>query len=147
MNEVKPLAQGKTLIYVGPSTSVAEAAEKMASAKIGAVVVLDKGKLSGIFTERDLLNRVVVAGLDPRSTPISDVMTSRVVVAQASESYEACLEIMRKVGCRHLPVVENDRLLGIISIRDLLLHDISVKESDIKMMSYLYYYTPSDVEL
>jgi CBS domain-containing protein len=142
MDNVKLLIEGKGLIYVQPDTTVHEASAMMARARIGAVVVLDNGKLVGIFTERDLLGRVIVPGLDPRLTRISEVMTSNVVVANASDSCEECLEKMKKVGCRHLPIVEDDDLIGIISIRDLLLHDNLVKDIELKMMNYLYYYKP-----
>jgi CBS domain-containing protein len=146
MDEVKRLIKGKALVHVAPVATVAEAAAMMSQERIGAVLILDNGRLCGIFTERDLLNRVVAPGLNPQVTPISDVMTSKVAVARADESYGDCMEKMKKVGCRHLPVVDNDRLLGIISIRDLLMHDISVKNDEIRMMNYLYYYTPPDME-
>lgn len=146
MKKVKSLIAGKRLTYVAPSTTVSEAAALMTRARIGAVVVLDNGQLAGIFTERDLLDRVVAKSKDPRNTKISDVMTTDVTVANTNDSYEDCLAKMRQLGCRHLPLVDGDQLVGVISIRDLLLHDISVKEDEIKMMHSLYYYNPSQME-
>jgi CBS domain-containing protein len=140
MENVKSLIEGKALVYVHPGATVFEAAFMMARARIGAVVVLDEGRLIGIFTERDLLNRVIVPGEDPRAARIAEVMTRNVVVAQAEDSCRQCLETMQKVGCRHLPIVEGDRLIGIISMRDLLMHDNIEKDTEIKMMNYLYYY-------
>ena len=140
MENVKSLVARKELIYVHPDTTVFEAASMMSGAGIGAMVVLEEGRLVGIFTERDLLKRVIVPGLDPRMAKVSEVMTRDVAVAQGDDSCGKCLEIMKNVGCRHLPIVEGDRLIGIISMRDLLMHDNIMKDTEIKMMNYLYYY-------
>ena len=146
MEKVKALIEGKTLVYVHPKATVFEAAFLMSNARIGAVVVLDDGKLVGIFTERDLLNRVIVPCKDPKTTTISDVMTPKVIVADANQSGAKCLEIMKKAACRHLPIVEGDRLIGIVSIRDLQMHDIIEKDAEIRLMNYLYYYQPPVLE-
>jgi CBS domain-containing protein len=146
MENIKSLIEGKTLVYVHPGATAFEAANMMARARIGAVVVLDEGRLAGIFTERDLLNRVIVPGLDSKATKISEVMTRNVIVGNGDDSCRKCLETMQRVGCRHLPIVDGDRLLGIISMRDLLLHDNISKDSEIKMMNYLYYYQPPVME-
>jgi CBS domain-containing protein len=140
MENVKSLIVGKGLIHVHPDATVFEAASMMAGAGIGAMVVLEEGRLVGIFTERDLLKRVIVPGRDPRTARIAEVMTRNVAVGQGDDSCGKCLEIMKNVGCRHLPIVEGDRLIGIISMRDLLMHDNIMKDTEIKMMNYLYYY-------
>jgi len=146
MDKVKSLVSGKRLTYVTPEISVYEAATRMADAKIGALVVLSDGKLVGIFTERDVLYRVVAKEKNPSTTKISEVMTRDVAVCDANETYEACLAQMRKLGCRHMPIVEGDQLLGVLSIRDLLRHHISVKDAEIKMMNSLYLYQPPNME-
>ncbi len=146
MEKVKSLVSGKRLTYVTPETTVREAVSKMADSKIGALLVLSDGKLAGIFTERDLLNRVVAIGKDPSAVKISEVMTKDVAVCDAEETYEKCLAQMRQLGCRHMPVVENDQLLGVLSIRDLLRHHIAVKDAEIKMMNSLYHYQPPTME-
>ena len=146
MEKAKSLVKDKTLVYATPDMTVTEAAALMSKARVGAVVVLDSGKLCGIFSERDILNKIVVGNRDPQTTKIADVMTRNVVVADASDSYEVCLEKMKRIGCRHLPIVEDDKLIGIVSIRDLLLHDIKVKSDEIKMINYLYYYSPPTME-
>ena len=146
MEQVKSLIAGRRLTYVTPEMSVSDAAARMANVKIGAVIVLENSKLVGIFTERDLLNRVVSAGKDPRKTKISDVMTTNVAVCSADDTYENCLAQMKQIGCRHMPIVESDRLLGVLSMRDLLKHHISVQDAEIKMMSSLYQYQPPDME-
>lgn len=146
MERVKNLISGKRLTHVSPDVTVSEAASRMAGAKIGALLVLDNENLVGIFTERDLLMRVVSVGKDPQKTVISEVMTKQVAVCDADETYENCLAQMRKVGCRHMPIVEGDRLLGVLSIRDLLRHHISVKDAEIQMMNSLYHYQPPSME-
>jgi CBS domain-containing protein len=146
MERVKNLISGKRLTHVSPDVTVSEVASRMADARIGAVLVLDNDTLAGIFTERDLLIRVVSVGKDPKKTKISEVMTKQVAVCDANESYENCMAQMRKVGCRHMPIVEDDRLLGVLSIRDLLRHHISVKDAEIKMMNSLYHYQPPSME-
>lgn len=146
MENLKSLISGRRLTYVTSEATTLEAAAKMADAKIGALLVLDKGNLVGIFTERDLLNRVVALGKDPSKTQISEVMTENVAVCDVNETYENCLAQMRKLGCRHMPIVDKDQLLGVLSIRDLLRHHISVKNAEIKMMSSLYQYQPPDME-
>ena len=146
MEQVRSLISGKRLTFVAPEMSVSETTTRMAGAKIGAVIVLEESKLVGIFTERDLLNRVVSVGSDPQKTKISDVMTKNVAVCNADDTYENCLAQMRQIGCRHMPVVEGDQLLGVLSIRDLLRHHISVQDAEIKMMSSLYQYQQPDME-
>jgi CBS domain-containing protein len=146
MEKVKKLLTGRRLTYVTPEMTVTDVASKMAEAKIGSVVILENGELKGIFTERDILNRVVSQGKDPNKLQVSEVMTVDVAICSADDSYEECLAQMRQVGCRHMPVVEDDRLIGILSIRDLLRHHISVKESEIRMMNSLYRYQPPNMD-
>jgi len=146
MEKVKKLLTGRRLTFVTPEMTVTDVASKMAEQKIGSVVVLENGELKGIFTERDILNRVVSQGKDPNELKVSEVMTVDVAICSADDSYEECLAQMRQVGCRHMPVVEDDRLIGILSIRDLLRHHISVKESEIRMMNSLYRYQPPTMD-
>ena len=146
MEKVKSLVCGRRLTYVEPDASVFEGAAKMADARIGALLVLSDGKLIGILTERDVLNRVVACGKDPGSTKVSEVMTREVAVCGSDTTYEECLAQMKKIGCRHMPIVEGDHLLGVISIRDLLYHHISVKDAEIRMMNSLYQYQPPSME-
>jgi len=147
MAQLKTLLAGRRLTFVSPDMKVTEVAMKMADAKIGAVVILDSEKLLGIFTERDLLNRVVSMGKDPKTVKVSEVMTTNVCVCTAEDSYEYCLAQMKQIGCRHMPVVEGDKLLGILSIRDLLHYQVSVKDSELKMMNSLYRYQPPNMEI
>jgi CBS domain-containing protein len=106
---------------VNADQTVLEAARFMSEHNIGAVPVLADGELIGMFTERDLMRRVVAAGRSPAVTPVRDVMTARPRTVSIDESIEECLFLMREHGFRHLPVCEGKNLKGLLSLRDLLM--------------------------
>ena len=114
--------------------SVLEAAQYMAERKVGAVAILDDDRLAGILSERDVLTKVVAQGLDPAKTLVSAVMTPNPVVVDISESMENCLRLMNQANFRHLPVVEDGRLMGMVSLRDLLQVQIGEQADEIRMM-------------
>ena len=117
---LKKIIEGHTGVKaVGPEALVTECVRTMSSAKIGALIVLDGENLVGIFTERDALNRVLAAGLDPRSTKISDVMTKDPVSVPPSTTVGEAMELVTKRRFRHLPVVENGKVLALVSSGDL----------------------------
>jgi CBS domain-containing protein len=106
---------------VSPETPVLEAVRLMSDERVGAVAVTREGKLTGIFTERDLMIRVVLEGRDPGATQVGDVMTGQCISAKKDLSMGEALQLMTDRHFRHLPVVdENDRVLGLLSIRNLL---------------------------
>ncbi len=140
MKRVRDFLRGEEVFYAAPDLTVRQAAQYMTTKEVGAVPVLERGRLVGIFTERDLLTRVVAHGLDPATTRVGEVMTKELVVAEADEDYEAALEKMKDCNCRHLPVVEQHRLLGVVSMRDLLLAEITVKSSAIRMLDTVIQY-------
>ena len=140
MKRVRNFLRGEEVFYTAPDLTVRQAAQYMTTRGVGAVPVLEKGRLVGIFTERDVLTRVVAYGLDPATTTVAEVMTKELVVADADEDYEAALEKMKDCNCRHLPVVDQDRLMGVVSMRDLLLAEITVKSSAIRMLDSLIKY-------
>jgi CBS domain-containing protein len=108
-----------------PDSPVLEAVKLMNQQRVGAVAVLENGKLAGIFTERDVMNRVVVEGKDPRTTPISEVMTAEVESASPDMPYGDTLRLMVEHHFRHLPVVDSERkVIGMLSIRHLLQHRV-----------------------
>lgn len=102
-----------------PSASVQTAAKLMTQHNVGAVMVVEKAKLIGIFTERDMVNRVVAEGLGPEKTPLQRVMTRNPITLEIGESVTTALEIMNKFSFRHLPLLDRGQLVGMISIRDL----------------------------
>jgi len=117
------------------TASVMEAAEFMAQRKIGAVCVLDEeGKLIGVFSERDLLNRVVVPKRDPTAMELGEVTSKLRAVIRCDETPQQALERMEEIGSRHLPVVDGEKWVGMLSMRDLLRVELSGKGDEIKLL-------------
>ena len=117
------------------SATVQEAAEMMATRNIGAVCVLDDmGKLIGVFSERDLLKRVVVAGRDPQRVSVGEVTSDLRAVIQCDETPHQALERMELIGTRHLPVVDGERWVGMLSMRDLLRVEVGEQGDELKLL-------------
>ncbi len=138
MKTVSAIISGRELYCVAVGTTLIDVIKFMASKNIGAVVIVDNlqsKKLLGIFSERDLMKRVVVQGIEINRTKIDDVMTKNVAVGNANESYDVCLEAMKKIKSRHLPIVDGERLIGMVSMRDLMEVNIEDKDEEIKMMN------------
>lgn len=114
--------------------TVLEAAQIMVHHNIGAVPVQRDGDLVGIFSERDLMKRVVAAGRDPGATLVDHVMTEDPLTIHPGESVENCMVLMRHHGFRHLPVCDGKKLVGMVSLRDLILHDLTEKDYEVRMM-------------
>lgn len=105
---------------IGPDATVLEALELMAEKNIGAVLVMDEGRLVGLLSERDYARKVALEGRASRDTPVSDVMTTRVAFVSPTKAVEECLALMTDKRFRHLPVMDNDKLIGLVSIGDLV---------------------------
>ena len=114
--------------------TVLETVRVMVERNIGAVPVVHNGKLVGIFSERDLMRRVVAEGRDPRSTCMAEVMTDDPLTVNTQEDVQECMAVMRRHGFRHLPVCHDGQLVGIVSLRDILLHDLDEKDDEVRMM-------------
>jgi CBS domain-containing protein len=114
--------------------TVLETVRAMVERNIGAVPVVHNGRLVGIFSERDLMRRVVAEGRAPRSTCLAEVMTENPLTVGMNEELETCIALMRQHSFRHLPVCHEGQLVGIISLRDLLLHDLNEKDDEVRMM-------------
>ena len=127
--------KGGTLITVTPDASVLKAAERMNEHHIGSLVVTQNERLVGIFTERDILQRVVAKQLDPATTTVSDVMTAAVACATSQTTLDEMKSVMREKRIRHLPVVDTDHhVLGMISIGDLNRTQQNVQERTIRYL-------------
>jgi len=114
------LGQKSGAIFVIPTTkTVADAVQEMNAHKVGSVLVMDGEKLAGIFTERDALRRVIGGNLDPKTTPITQVMTTQVLTIAPTATVQQVLDLFTEKRFRHLPVVEDSRLVGLISIGDV----------------------------
>jgi CBS domain-containing protein len=122
LNPVSALlkSKGDTVHTVTPTDKVSVAVRKMAQVEIGALPVIEQGKLVGIFSERDVLIRIVDQGLNPDTTPVADVMTPSPKSITASQEVREAMRLMSKGRFRHLPVVDGDALVGLISIRDAM---------------------------
>ena len=118
-----------------PTASVLEAAEFMAARKIGAVCVVDEsGKLLGVFSERDVVNRVILEKHDPVSLRVGDVTSELRAVIRCDETPHQALERMELIGSRHLPVVDGDRWVGMLSMRDLMRVELSEQGDELKLL-------------
>ena len=126
--------KGSQVYAIDPHATVYEALEKMVDQDIGALVVMRGIDLVGIFSERDLMKRVVAEGCDPRRTCLAEVMTEDPLTVNTSEELENCMALMRRHGFRHLPVCHEGQLVGIVSLRDILLHDLNEKDDEVRMM-------------
>jgi len=142
MKTIGGLVAGREIFHVRSDQSVRDAARYMTDRRVGAVSVLDGTRLVGILSERDVMGRVVARQLDPDRTPVAEVMTKDLVVAQGDESHEEGLRRMKQAGCRHLPVVEGDRLVGMVSQRDLLQIDLSEKDEEIRWLNAYIHFIP-----
>ncbi len=122
MATVKQLLQGKghDIWSIGPEASVYDAIELMADKEVGALVVLDGDSLVGVLSERDYARKVVLQGRSSKGTKIKEIMTSHVVYARPKQTVEECMALMTDKRIRHLPVMDGDELLGVISIGDLV---------------------------
>jgi len=142
MKCVKAIIEAQETTTVEPSMSVRDAAGTMARKGIGAVPVVEGDRLAGIFTERDVLTRVVAAGGDPSITTVADVMSTQLIVADISEPYDVCLQRMQQARVRHLIVLDAGRLAGIVSLRDLMAVDLVEKDDAITLLNAYVHYVP-----
>lgn len=127
------------LVTLPPGASVLEAAELMNARGVGAVLVMDGGRLAGIFTERDVLRRVVAAQRSPAGTALEDVMTHGVVTCELQTTVGECAATMSARRIRHLPVMDADGVCGIVSIGDLLALQVDEQQGTIAELNrYIY---------
>lgn len=126
---------GQELVTFAPDAIVRAVVEAMAKHRFGAVPVVESERLVGIFTERDVLVRVLAAGKDPDTTRLDEVMTRNPDTVRSSDAVLHALELMNQHGYRHLPVVDDDRLIGVVSIRDLYRSVKEQMDSDILLLA------------
>ena len=132
---IKDVIRDREPYSIGPSTTVQEAAEFMAARNIGAVCVVDDaGKLLGVFSERDVMKRVVVQRRDPSLLKVGEVTSELRAVIRCDETPHQALERMEMIGSRHLPVVDDERWVGMLSIRDLLRVELSEQGDALKLL-------------
>ena len=139
---ISHLLKDQAIVSVGTDQTVLEVAGLMVEHNIGAVPVLSQGQLVGIFSERDLMTRVVVPGKDPARTLVREVMTEDPLTVAPDDNLETCMTLMRRHSFRHLLVCQGRQLRGVVSLRDILLHDLNEKDDEVRMMRAYLHSTP-----
>lgn len=142
MSQIGEIIEGHPLFHVPSTATVRDVARTMSDRNIGAIAVLDSGKLVGIFSERDVLTRVVAEGRNPDDTHVGSVMTKEMIVAAPTDDMNNALQKMHDCNCRHLPVVQGGNLIGMISIRDLLKVDDDANRAKATFLRELVTYSP-----
>ncbi len=135
MTTVRKLLEAKETaknFSVEASQTVLDALKVMAEAHIGAILVTENGKIIGIYTERDYLYKGEIEGRSAKETKLKDVMVSKMITVTNDTTVEQCMGLMKQYRIRHLPVVEQDQLIGLVSMRDVMLAAIENKESEIR---------------
>jgi CBS domain-containing protein len=120
MLTLRELVKDRKVYSIEATSTVLEAARCMMENNIGALPVIRNGELAGIFSERDIMNRVVAVGRTPGHTTVSEVMTANPRAVNVDETVDECLFIMQEFGFRHLPIVEGKQLRGLVSLRDIV---------------------------
>jgi CBS domain-containing protein len=142
MKQLADIIAGQKIYHAESASSVRDVAKMMSEKNVGAVAVLESGRLVGIFSERDLMKRVVAAGLNPEKTTVANVMTKEIVVGKLDDDINSALQKMHSLGCRHLPVVDSGNLVGMVSLRDLLEVDDDTQRKRASFLNELVIYSP-----
>ena len=135
MGQVYDIVKDRRVYSIDADNTVLEAARFMMEHSIGALPVLRNGDIVGIFSERDVMNRVVALGRMPGTTKVSEVMTANPKAIGVDETIENCLFLMREYGFRHLPITDGRQLKGLVSLRDILLRYVSQKEAEARRVA------------
>jgi len=130
MSRVCDIVRDRELFCVEENETVAQVARKMADLHVGAILVLNGEQLRGVFSERDLMRRVVVEFRDPASTPVGEVMTQEVATIDELASIEEAMEAMQTHDCRHLPVTRGSQVAGFLSMRDVMNYELARKTEE-----------------
>jgi CBS domain-containing protein len=139
MKKLRDIMRSGFLFTVQEKATVSEAVHLMADHNVGIVIVLDGDRLAGVFSERDVVRRVLHQGLDPAAVPVGEVMTTNVVTADAEMDYEAAMSAMDEAAIRHLLVTSGSKMLSMISIRDLTRAVLRDREEEVQhLREYLY---------
>lgn len=140
MKSVKEMLESRKPLTVKSGSKIYDIVCFMAEHNIGLVPVLgDDGKLLGVFSERDLVKRVIAKGLDLHTSVVDNVMSTDLLLADINETHEQCLKKMHERGTRHILIIDNEKLVGILAMRDLLELDIKVQKETIEVLhKYIY---------
>ncbi len=131
-------SKGSFVYSLAADSSVFDALKMMAEKNIGALMIIEEERLLGIFSERDYARKIVLQGKASQDTPVSEIMTKTVITVKPDDTLEQCMELMSKNKIRHLPVVDNDKVAGIISIGDVVMAIIETqKETITHLQNYI----------
>lgn len=139
MESIKDILKGREVFTVQSGLSIKETVNYMANKAVGLVPVMKENKLVGVFSERDLVNRVIAKDKDMNSTFVDDVMSTDLVIGKIDESNESVLAKMKEAKTRHILIIENDKLIGVLSLRDLLEIDLNHCKTTVEVLNnYIY---------
>jgi CBS domain-containing protein len=138
MAAIKSLLKGRddTIFSIAPGATALEAAQTMAEKNIGALMVMTGDNVDGILSERDIVRKVAAPGKSARDILVRDIMTTKVLYVEAAETIEACMALMVDKNVRHLPIYENGKLLGMISVRDVVKAAIAEQQFMISQLEH-----------
>lgn len=139
METIKDIIKDREIYTVESGTSVKAAVDYMAEKGVGLVPVLKEGKLVGVFSERDLVNRVIAKDKDLKSTLVDEVMSTNLVIAKVDETTDQAMAKMKEARTRHILIIDNDKLAGVLSVRDLLEIDLNQCKTTVEVLhNYIY---------
>ena len=143
MKKLRDIMRSGFLFMVQRETSVREAVRVMTTHNVGIVLVLEGDRLVGVFSERDVVRRLVDRGFDPDRTSVGDIMTAEIIVGDPEEDYQSAIRKMDQANIRHLLVVKGAQMLSMISIRDLIRVDMQDKGEELRYLREYLYQVPS----
>ena len=139
MENIKELLSKRELYTVNIGTTIKDVVYFMAEKGVGLVPIMDSGKLIGVFSERDLVKRVIAKNKNLEETKVEDVMSTKLVIADVNEANESVLAKMKEANTRHILIIENEKLIGVLAMRDLLELDLSVCRTTVEVLNnYIY---------
>jgi CBS domain-containing protein len=139
MPRVQDIVYDRPFAYVAENETVAAVARRMADLHCGAILVLDGGKLRGVFSERDIMHRVVLERRDAETTPVKSVMSTELATIEESATLEEAMAAMQAHTCRHLPVMKEGQVVAFLSMRDLMKYELALKTEELHhMRNYIH---------
>ena len=139
MSRVRDIVHNRQLFSVEEGETVADVARRMAELHVGAILVLKEGQLRGVFSERDLMKRVVLERLDPETTAVAKVMSTDLATIEELATIEDAMEAMQAHNCRHLPVLRGSHVIAFLSMRDVMNHELTRKTEELHhMRAYIH---------
>ena len=132
-------AKGREVYSITPDARVFDALRLMADKSVGALIVMEGGRIAGILSERDYARKVILHGKSSHDIQVRDIMTSKIITVHPGQTVEECMALMTEKRIRHLPVTEGERLIGVLSIGDLVKEVIAEQQQTIKQLeSYIH---------